>query len=121
MAGANERFDAHTQHFRDARLHRHSLVGWPVSPPVRLWRWSRRNPIVAGMAALVLTMGTAVGILIWKGEVAPGNGDVPAGIAVLPFESLSPDKENAFFASGVYDGVSTKLAKVADLKVISHN
>ena len=102
-------------------LHGHSIVARPVSPPVRLWRWSRRNPIVAGMAALVLTMGTAVGILIWKGEVAPGNGDVPAGIAVLPFESLSPDKENAFFASGVYDGVSTKLAKVADLKVISHN
>jgi TolB-like protein len=43
------------------------------------------------------------------------------GIAVLPFESLSPDKENAFFADGVYDGVSTKLAKVANLKVISHN
>src|SRR4029077_13335408 len=43
------------------------------------------------------------------------------GIAVLPFESLSPEKENAFFADGVYDGVSTKLARVANLKVISHN
>ena len=102
-------------------LHGHSIVARPVSPPVRLWRWSRRNPIVAGMAALLLTMGTAVGVLIWKGEVAPENGDAPAGIAVLPFESLSPDKENAFFADGIYDGVSTKLAKVADLKVISHN
>src|SRR5438132_8543294 len=102
-------------------LHGHSIVARPVSPPVRLWRWSRRNPIVAGMAALLLTLGTAVGILIWKGEVAPENSDPPAGIAVLPFESLSPDKENAFFAGGVYDGVSTKLAKVADLKVINHN
>src|SRR4029077_2929448 len=36
-------------------------------------------------------------------------------------ESLSADKENAFFADGVYDGVSTKLAKLANLKVISHN
>ena len=44
-----------------------------------------------------------------------------SGIAVLPFESLSPDKENAFFADGVYDGVSTKLAKLANLKVINHN
>src|SRR5438105_7211146 len=102
-------------------LHGHSIVARPVSPPVRLWRWSRRNPIVAGMAALLLTLGTAVGILIWKGEVAPENSDPAAGIAVLPFESLSPDKENAFFAGGVYDGVSTKLAKVADLKVINHN
>ena len=44
-----------------------------------------------------------------------------SGIAVLPFESLSPDKESTFFADGVYDGVSTKLAKLANLKVISHN
>ncbi|PYK76684.1 MAG: hypothetical protein DME39_00345 [Verrucomicrobia bacterium] len=102
-------------------LHGHSIVARPVSPPVRLWRWSRRNPIVAGMAALLLTLGTAVGVLIWKGEVSLKNGDPRAGIAVLPFESLSPDKENAFFADGVYDGVLTKLAKLANLKVINHN
>ena len=39
----------------------------------------------------------------------------------MPFESLSPDKENAFFAYGVYDGVWSKLAKLANLKVINHN
>jgi len=44
-----------------------------------------------------------------------------SGIAVLPFESLNPDKENAFFADGIYDGVSTRLAKLTDLRVISHN
>ena len=44
-----------------------------------------------------------------------------SGIAVLPFESVGLDKENAFFADGVYDGISTKLAKVADLKVISRD
>ena len=49
------------------------------------------------------------------------NPPSASGIAVLPFESLSSDKENAFFADGVYDGVSTKLAKLANLKVISHN
>ena len=102
-------------------LHGHSIVARPVPPPVRLWRWSRRNPSVAGMAALLLTMGTGFGVLIWNEEVAPKNGDTTAGIAVLPFESFSPTKENAFFAGGIYDGVSTKLAKVADLKVISHN
>src|SRR5207244_8009811 len=99
----------------------HSIVARPVSPPVLLWRWSRRNPIVAGMAALLLVMGTAVGVLIWKGEVSLKNGEPRAGIAVLPFESLSPDKENAFFANGVYDGVMTKLAKLANLKLIKHN
>jgi TolB-like protein/class 3 adenylate cyclase len=40
-------------------------------------------------------------------------------IAVLPFENLSTDKENAFFADGVQDEILTHLAKVADLKVIS--
>src|SRR5215510_1732754 len=40
-------------------------------------------------------------------------------IAVLPFQNLSDDKQNAFFADGVQDEVLTNLAKVADLKVIS--
>src|SRR5205823_2729869 len=40
-------------------------------------------------------------------------------IAVLPFENLSSDKENAFFTDGVQDQILTALAKVADLKVIS--
>src|SRR5439155_22417954 len=76
---------------------------------------------VAGMDERLLTLGAAVGVLIWKNDVAPDNGGPAAGIAVLPFESLSRDKDNMFFADGVYDGVSTKLAKVANLKVISHN
>jgi serine/threonine-protein kinase len=40
-------------------------------------------------------------------------------IAVLPFQSLSKDEENAFFADGVQDEILTDLAKIADLKVIS--
>src|SRR5437762_2798061 len=41
-------------------------------------------------------------------------------IAVLPFENLSDDKQNAYFADGVQDQILTNLAKVSDLKVISH-
>ena len=102
-------------------LHGHSIVARPVSPPVHLWRWSRRNPMFAGMAALLLALALAVGVLIWKNGIATKDAGPPAGIAIVPFESLSPDKENTFFADGVYDGISTKLAKVADLKIISHN
>ena len=40
-------------------------------------------------------------------------------IAVLPFENLSDDKQNAYFASGVQDEILTNLARIADLKVIS--
>src|SRR5207253_676233 len=43
----------------------------------------------------------------------------PKSIAVLPFESLSEDKSNAYFAEGVQDEILTRLAKVADLKVIA--
>jgi TolB-like protein/tRNA A-37 threonylcarbamoyl transferase component Bud32/Tfp pilus assembly protein PilF len=95
------------------------IVARPVSPAARALRWTRRNPVIAGMAALLLVLGSAVGVMIWNGEMA--GPPIASGIAVLPFESLSPDKENVFFADGVYDGVSTKLAKVANLKVISHN
>jgi eukaryotic-like serine/threonine-protein kinase len=95
------------------------IIARPVSPAARAWRWMRRNPVIAGMAALLLVLGSAVGVMVWNGEMAAAPA--ASGIAVLPFESLSPDKENVFFADGVYDGVSTKLAKVANLKVISHN
>jgi len=95
------------------------IIARPVSPPTRLWRWSRRNPLIAQMAVILLALGSALGLLIWNGERP--RPATPSGIAVLPFESLSDEKENAFFADGVYDGVLTKLAKVANLKVISHN
>ena len=97
----------------------HSIVARPVSPPVRLWRWSRRNPMLAGMAALLLAMATAVGVMISKAQTV--SAPAASGIAVLPFESVSPDKETALFANGVYDGVLTKLAKLATLKVINQN
>ncbi len=46
--------------------------------------------------------------------------DVPAkSIAVLPFENLSDDRENTFFADGVHDDILSSLARIADLKVIS--
>ena len=95
-----------------------SIIARPVSLPVRLWRWSKRNRMTAAMTALSVALATVVGTLIWKGQFA--SPPPTTGIAVLPFESLSADKDNTFFADGVYDGVSSKLAKLANLKVISH-
>jgi TolB-like protein len=40
-------------------------------------------------------------------------------IAVLPFENLSEEKANAYFANGIQDEILTRLSKIADLKVIS--
>jgi serine/threonine-protein kinase len=100
-------------------LHGHSIIARPVSPPVHLWRWVRRNPLVAQMAALLLAMSIAVGVMISKAQTV--RPLAVSGIAVLPFESFGPDKETAFFAYAVHDGVSSKLEKLANLKVINHN
>src|SRR5437762_3619938 len=54
--------------------------------------------------------------MVWNSE---SNRPPPTGIAVLPFENLSENKENALFADGVQDDILTKLAKIAELKVIS--
>jgi serine/threonine protein kinase/Flp pilus assembly protein TadD len=98
-------------------LEGHPIVARPVLPPVRIWRWSRRNPIVAGMSALLLALGTIVGAMIWNSEMA--SPPARSGIAVLPFESLSANGENTFFADSIQDGILTKLARVSDLKVVS--
>src|SRR5438128_9588711 len=54
--------------------------------------------------------------MMWRtlGEQLPASG-----LAVLPFENLSDDKTDTSFADGIQDDILTKLAKIADLKVIS--
>ena len=55
-----------------------------------------------------------------SGNIRPEFGPIPdKSIAVLPFENLSSDKENAYFAEGVQDEILTRLAKISALKVIS--
>jgi TolB-like protein/Tfp pilus assembly protein PilF/predicted Ser/Thr protein kinase len=80
-------------------------------------KWLQRNPTVAAVVTLSLALIAAVGVIVWKSELFR---KLPtAGIAVLPFENLSNDREDASFADGMQDDLLTKLAKIADLKVIS--
>ena len=74
----------------------------------------------------VVVLGAIVSIgLFFLGRYSAGNKTAsPAGIsnksiAVLPFDNLSRDPDNAYFCEGVQDEILTRLAKVADLKVIS--
>jgi len=80
-------------------------------------KWVRRNPTSALLAASLVALAAAAGWIVWKTEFI--SQPVTTGIAVLPFENLSDDKEHAFFADGVQDDILIKLAKIADLKVIS--
>ena len=77
----------------------------------------QRNPTSALLAAALVAFAAAVGWNIWKSELI--RGPITTGIAVLPFENLGEQKENSVFADGVQDDILSKLAKIADLKVIS--
>jgi TolB-like protein/Tfp pilus assembly protein PilF len=99
------------------------LERWLKHEPIRARRtgiftrgrkWVRRNP---SSALLVVVLAAAIGAMIWKTEFV--HHPPTSGIAVLPFENLSDDKENAFFADGMHDELLSNLAKIADLKVIS--
>jgi serine/threonine protein kinase/Tfp pilus assembly protein PilF len=87
-------------------------------------KWVRRNPTSTLLVASLIALAAAIGVMFWERQsthpVPRGNGSIPSkSIAVLPFENLSADPENAFFADGVQDEILNDLAKIADLKVIS--
>ena len=76
----------------------------------------------------IVVIGAAISVvLFFVGRYSAGNktaagvpNELPTkSIAVLPFDNLSGDPDNAYFAEGVQDEILTRLAKVADLKVIS--
>src|SRR5213079_1046824 len=80
-------------------------------------KWVRRNPTSALLTASLVALAAAAGWIIWKSELI--RQPLTNGIAVLPFENLNDQKENSVFADGVQDDILTKLARIADLKVIS--
>jgi serine/threonine protein kinase/Tfp pilus assembly protein PilF len=83
-------------------------------------KWVQRNPTSALLGASLLALAAAVGWNIWKSELISRPGPLATnGIAVLPFENLSPDPDNAYFADGMQEEILTRLASIADLKVIS--
>src|SRR5213082_3054598 len=72
----------------------------------------------------IVVVGAAISLsLFFLGRYTAGNASESAtakSIAVLPFATLSDDRNDAYFADGVQDQILTNLAKVSDLKVISH-
>ena len=84
---------------------------------IRSRKWVRRNPAAAIATVSLAALAAAVGVIIWKSDLL--RSLPTTGIAVLPFENLSEDKGNAYFAEGIQDEILTRLAKIADLKVIS--
>ena len=71
------------------------------------------------VALLVLAAIIAALVLLLRRPTHSALAIVEKSIAVLPFENLSRDPDNAYFADGIQDEILTRLAKIADLKVIS--
>ena len=102
------------------------LEHWLKHEPIRAKRsgfftrarkWVRRKPAIAVLSASLVALAVLMGWNVWQSELL--SRPATKGIAVLPFENLSADPDNAYFADGIQDEILTRLASIADLKVIS--
>src|SRR6059058_4331032 len=104
---------------------------WDVVRPVSLRRWPRALLVIALVVAALaivissLTFFQQISLRMTRSTppeetASKGAVSIPEkSIAILPFENLSDEKENAYFADGVQDEILTGLSRVTDLKVIS--
>jgi serine/threonine-protein kinase len=95
------------------------IVARPVSAPVRIWRWSRRNPKLLATGVTGLLLG-ATAIWLFHGELFRGSQFNPPAksIAVLPFLDLSPAKDQEYFCDGISEEILDALAKIEGLRVV---
>ena len=118
-----------TARYQSAAALAEDLEHWLRNEPIRARRtglftrsrkWVRRNPTSAALAASLIALAAAVCVMFWEKQLPRPLAPVPAGgVAVLPFENLSADPENASFTDGMQDEILNDLTKIADLKVIS--
>ena len=90
--------------------------GIRATPNVAVPRTNRRRNIIMLVATGVIVSAIAGFFLLPRISSAR---KIDKSIAVLPFENLSDEKENAYFADGIQDDILTNLSKIGDLKVIS--
>lgn len=85
-----------------------------AAKPSRNRAWIRIIIIAAALSVTLFFVGRYT-----APKVTRSSESLAKSIAVLPFENLSRDPDNAYFADGVQEEILTRLAKIADLKVIS--
>src|SRR5450432_2330662 len=90
-----------------------------VAPNEAITRRTGRKLNFLIVAVLLLVIGTLVYQRLHPQRATVISTVPDKSIAVLPFENLSEDKANAYFAEGIQDEILTRLSKIADLKVIS--
>src|SRR5262245_47384427 len=104
------------------------LEHWLKHEPIRAHRtgiftrgckWVQRKPAIAALVASLVALAAAIGWNVWESKLI--SRPVTKGIAVLPFENRSLDPNYAYFADGIQQEILTRLASIADLKVISRS
>jgi serine/threonine protein kinase/tetratricopeptide (TPR) repeat protein len=80
-------------------------------------KWMQRKPAIVALVASLAALGAIMGWNVWQSELI--TGPPVKSVAVLPFENLSRDPDNAYFADGIQEEILTRLASIADLRVIS--
>src|SRR5438128_2576459 len=94
---------------------------WIVAVPVVLIAVLIIGAVVLSRRSTPVASSSSVSPVPAAAPVATAAAIPEKSIAVLPFENLSDEKQNAFFTDGVQDEILTDLAKIADLKVISRS
>jgi TolB-like protein/Flp pilus assembly protein TadD len=120
---SDERYQTAREMLADLRILKSELEADSSLPPTKARAESivgkikrhKRGVLLTLAAALLAAAAVAYSFFF----VAPARLPNEKSIAVLPFENLSEDKSNAYFADGIQDEILTRLSKIADLKVIS--
>jgi serine/threonine protein kinase/tetratricopeptide (TPR) repeat protein len=98
------------------------ILARPVSAPVRVWRWSRRNPKLAGSVVACIALGAAA--LVWQtqsrqlGSMVEKNQLAERSITVLPFLDLDSVEANTPRASAVAQTLRHELSRLAPARVV---
>src|SRR5713101_2924792 len=79
-------------------------------------KWVRRNPSTTVLVTLLVALAIGLSVTVWNRKPAVL---ISKSIAVLPFENLSPHPDSAYLADGIQEEILTRLANIADLRVIS--
>jgi len=80
-------------------------------------KWVRRNPSTTVLVTLLVALAIGLSVTVWNRKPAVL---ISKSIAILPFENLSPHPDSAYLADGIQEEILTRLANIADLRVISH-
>ena len=128
LAGSPQKPEAveATAEVADSPAHRFPDSSTAALPPKTGWSW------VSGFLAVAILSSATLLFVRYRSlpasapapsspaQASPVSTPIPEkSVAVLPFENLSDEKQNAYFAAGVQDEITTNLARIAELKVVS--